>query len=131
MTLQKTFAAMVLIGIMSSLASAQPAPLPPLRPPRLVGRDELRPAERPALVELRLQRVQGVQLLLNHRVDAHHDVGLEGIRLLEVVGVEEEDGVVLQGRHVGAEVRHGHHERRVLNQNCGVAMVGMGIVGPG
>ena len=38
-------------------------------------------------------------------------------------------GCSVRRRHVGAEVRHGHHVRRVLHQHADVAVVGVVVVG--
>src|SRR5262245_19627905 len=67
-----------------------------------------------ALEELRLEHVDRRQLLLQHVVDIHRDVGPERIGALEAVGIVEERGVLFQVRRVGAEERHRHHVRRVL-----------------
>ncbi len=69
-------------------------------------------------------------LLLDHRVDGHRDVRLERIGFLERVGVKEEHRIAFERRHVGTEIGHCHHVRRVLDEDAGVAMIGVVIVGP-
>ena len=68
-------------------------------------------------------------LLFEHRVDRHDDVGVEGVGLLEIVLGVEEDRVFSQRRHIGAKAGDDDHERRVLDQDSGVSMVRVIVVG--
>lgn len=61
--------------------------------------------------------------------DGDGDAGGEGVRFLEAVAGIEEDGVLFEGGDVWAEERHGHHERGVLDEDAGVAVVGMIVPG--
>src|SRR6185436_17721688 len=77
--------------------------LPPRRLAGRVLRDEVRRRVAAAFVELRLQRVEAVELLIDRPVDVDRDVGAEGIGLLELVLGVEEHGIRRQVRRVGAE----------------------------
>jgi hypothetical protein len=94
-----------------------------------IGRQQVGRSQGAALVELRFQRVEGVQLFRHHGVDRHGDVRLKRVGLLERVGVEEEHRVALQRRDVGADERHGDHVGGVLNQDARVAVIGVVVVG--
>jgi hypothetical protein len=56
------------------------------------------------------------------------DVGPERRRLLEPVLEVHEDRVLPERRHIRHDVGHRHHERRVLQQDTGVAVIGVVIV---
>src|SRR5207247_1074508 len=51
-------------------------------------------------------------------------------RFLERVGVKEKRRIVLEDLRIRAEERHGHHVSGVLNQNAGISVIGMIVVGP-
>ena len=58
-------------------------------------------------------------------------MGAKRCGLLERVAEVGDDRVVGQGRRVGADVGHRNHIGRVLDQDGGVAVVGMVVVGAG
>ena len=73
--------------------------------------------------------VEAVHLLLKGVGDIDDDVGPEGVRALEVVREIEENRVAAQRRSVADDVGYLNHVGRVLDEDAGVAMVGMVVVG--
>lgn len=94
-----------------------------------VAGDQLGVAVGAAFVELRFEGVEGVELFLDDRVDGDGDVRLEGVGFLEGIRVVEEDGIVLEIGHVRAKEGDGDHVGGVLDEDAGVAVVGMIVVG--
>src|ERR1035441_5064391 len=98
-----------------------------LREPLLAGRRifgnlvQVSGHPRQPLVHLRYLRIQIVDLGGPDVVDVDGHVGAEGIRLLEVVIVVQEDRVLAQGRNFRDDVRHHNHVGGVLDQDSGVA----------
>jgi len=70
-----------------------------------------------------------IDLLLYNRVNAHNDIGLKGIWLLEVIPGMDDHGHGGHVRDVGNDVGHGEHVRCILHKLRGVAMVGVIVVG--
>ena len=61
--------------------------------------------------------------------DVDGDVGPEGRRLLETVLIVEEDRILTQRRSIWGDVGHDDHVGGILNQDAGVAVVGVIVVG--
>ena len=57
------------------------------------------------------------------------DIGAEGIGALKVVLVIQEDRILAQRGDVGHQRRNHNHISGILNQDAGVAVVGMVVVG--
>nr|AIF34058.1 putative glycosyl transferase [uncultured bacterium] len=80
-------------------------------------------------VDLRCMGVQQIDLLLDHVVDRHHDIGREGVGLLEMVADIDDRRVIDQVWAGGADVRHHDHVGGVLDELGSVAVVGVVVVG--
>ena len=115
-----------LVALIEVLAHL-PAPGPLLL--RIRGQEIGRPIGS-ALIKLRDQRIEGVELFFDHRIDRDSDISLKRIRLLEPVGVVKKDRIIFEGGDVRAKKGDGDHVGCVLDEDAGVAVVRMIIVGP-
>ena len=80
-------------------------------------------------IELGDMGVHAVDLFFVDAIDVDNDVRREGIGLLEVVGIVEKNGVFGEGRGAGNDVGNDDHVGGVLDEDAGVAVVGMIVVG--
>ena len=97
----------------------------------LVFGDLVEPAGVPGVPfgELRAEGDHAIPFFLGGFFDVDGDVGCEGVGFFESVGVVEKDGVFFEAGSVGGEIRNGDHEGGVLDEDGGVSVVGVVIVG--